>query len=64
MGGEGGKGGVSLWLIFPRVKQQEDNNSLEKHKNDRANLMPSICCTGEIIPAWKKNNKRKITINE
>ena len=51
MGGEGGKGGVSLWLIFPWVKQQEDNNSLEKHKNDRANLMPSICCTGEIIPA-------------
>ena len=63
--GGGGKGGVSLWLIFPWVKQQEDNNSLEKHKNDRANLMPSICCTGEIIPAWKKNNKCiTSTINE
>ena len=58
-------GGVSLWLIFPWVKQQESNTSLEKHKNDRANLMPSICCTGEIIPAWKKNNKRiTSTINE
>lgn len=56
---------VSLWLIFPWVKQQESNNSVEKHKNDRANLMPSICCTGEIIPAWKKNNIRiTSTINE
>lgn len=58
-------GRVSLWLIFPWGKQQESNTSLEKHKNDRANLMPSICCTGEIIPAWKKNNIRiTSTINE